>query len=195
MVTPFYRLAWKTYKALMMQQPLLLFTASRTFPMKKIYLNQNQRFPVQLLLISGNDFKRHDTNLGKVLPESFFREAHCIDDVTWLERKRDFSAVTLSDFDVPPLSLFLAKDHKLDTSTKFCIVDIETSALIFSLDFFPHFSYVNLSDVQLEQSEPNSPVEVEMSKGLNVVCCLELADRYEVEVAIRGVQVNTATGE
>ena len=106
-----------------------------------------------------------------------------------------FSAVKMDEFDRPPFSLFLAKDHGLDTSTKFCIVDIDSSTMIFWLDFFTNFSFKDAEErknLAENECEPKLP---EVKSGLNVVCCLEYPDRYELDVAVRGVEINAETGE
>ena len=105
-----------------------------------------------------------------------------------------FSAVKMDEFDLLPFSLFLAKDHGLDTSTKFCIVDTDSSTMIFWLDFFTHFSFTDFSEERENLAETNSPKVKSFKQGLSVVCCLEYSDRYEMDVAVRGVKINAETG-
>ena len=195
MVPSFFRLVWKSIKAWLMNQSVLFLTATNTFPHKAI-LKWKQKSPVQLLLISAEEFKIYDTKPGKVLPQSFFKNSHCIDDLKW-SNNGFFSATTIDTFELSPFSLLLAKDHGLNTSTMFCIIDIKTSTVIFSLDFFSHFSCTSF---ELTSDRPNDEYkstqkEVSLSDGLNVLCCLEFFDRYELDLAVRSKSKFKETGK
>jgi len=194
LVPPFYRLAWKTFKDLLMNKPVLIYTASRSFPVQLI-LKRMQQNPVQLLLVGGDHFKRHDTKPGKVLPPAFFVNANCVDDVRRAVKEPQYTAMTMDEWKVPQFSLLLAKDHGLDKSAKLCIVDIKTSTMVFSLDFFAHFSYMDSTPPSAELSKPKVPEVKAPKKGLVVLCCLELADRYEMDLVVRGVSITNEKGK
>ena len=194
LVPPFYRLAWKTFKDLLMNKSVLIYTASRSFPVQLI-LKRMQQNPVQLLLVGGDHFKRHDTKPGKVLPPAFFENAHCVDDVRRAVKEPQYTAMTMDEWKVPQFSLFLAKDHGLDKATRLCIVDIKTSAMVFSLDFFTHFSYMDSTPPSAELSKPKVSEVKAPKKGLVVLCCLELADRYEMDLVVRGVSITNGKGK
>jgi hypothetical protein len=191
---PLYHLVWKTYKALLMHKPVLVYTASRSFPVHQLVSKRMQENPVQLLLVPGDHFKRHETKLGKVLCPSFFENVHCIDDLREFAKEASFLAMTMEEFKMAPFSLLLAKDHGLDKSTKLCIVDIKTSSMVFSLEFFTHFSYTEFKLPSKSESKPKAPEVKAPKKGLVVLCCLEFADRYEMDLVVRGVPINNEKG-
>ena len=177
-----------------MKQPVLIFKANRSSPLQQLW-KRKQKNLVQLLLVPAEDFKRYDTNPGKFLPYPFYKNAHCLDDVRNSKKKANFCAMTMEEFDHQLFSLVLTKDHGLDSSIKLCIIDIKTSSMIFSVDFFSNFSYVDFKqDISKNESE-KTMAETNLSNGLRVLCCLEYSDRYEVDFSVRGFKVTTEKGE
>ena len=70
MVTPFYRLAWKTYKDFLMDQPVLVFTATRSFPFKKL-AKLKQMSPVSCSSFQATISSATTRNWEKCCPSHF----------------------------------------------------------------------------------------------------------------------------
>jgi hypothetical protein len=136
-ILPTYQLEWKTQQAWMKGEKVVLYSALKVPNFRDEIMEETFLSMVFMILVSNKDMVKYRAVKGKKMPPEFFTNVHCIENFCWGSSKTSFKFSPKDRFKDPSklsLCFMLEKDHRLDTSTHLCFVELVTMKLLYSIE-------------------------------------------------------------